>query len=375
MADLDLPDTGPQSEGPHPPRRGSRNRRRRRRGIAAVVAAFLVVLAAIGYGVDRAVADLFAGPADYAGHGHGHVIVRVQPGDTADDIAGTLAHAGVVKSAGAFTRAAVANPKSRSVTPGYYRLHEHMAAAAALRLLLDPGSVAAKRIPVPEGFTAAQILRRTARRTPISPQALRRAAKKPSGLGVPSWDTGGSVEGFLYPATYSFPPHTSATAALSRMVARFGEEAGALDFAGAARKLGYSPYAVLTVASMVQAEGKRAQDFGKIARVFYNRLAKGMPLQSDATLRYVLGLDHGPLTASDLRSHSPYNTRHRTGLPPTPIDSPGEQALKAALRPTPGPWLYFVTVDKAGRTAFASTYAEHQRNVAKAKRNGVGGLG
>jgi UPF0755 protein len=352
---------------------GAGHRRRRLLLVVPVVA--LLVFAAIAYGADRGISDLFGGPPDYTGHGHGHVVVYVHPGDSASDIADTLADAGVVKSAPAFTAVTVDNPKSRSIKPGYYQLHEQMAAAAALRLLLDPDALVQKRVPIPEGFTAAQIVHRTAHRTTIGLTALRAAAKHPQTLGVPDWDTGGKVEGFLYPATYAFPPHTSATKALSEMVSRFGEEADALDFAHGAKKLGYSPYDVLTIASIVQAEGKRAQDLGKIARVLYNRLASKMPLQADATLLYALGPDHGPITASDLHSGSPYNTRHRTGLPPTPIDWPGEVALKAALHPTPGPWLYFVTVDKDGTTAFAKTYAEHQRNVAKAKRNGVTNVG
>ncbi len=333
------------------------------------------MLAAIAYGAERGLSDLFGGPPDYTGDGHGHVIIYVQPGNTAGDIAATLQEAGVVKSEGAFTAAAVDNPKSRSITPGYYRLHEHMAATRALSLLLDPDALVQKRVAVPEGFTASQIVHRTAKRTTISLGALQAAAKHPEQLGVPGWDTGGSVEGFLYPATYAFPPRTSATKALSTMVSRFGEQADALDFASDAKELGYSPYDVLTIASIVQAEGKHAHDFGKIARVFYNRLARGMPLQSDATLYYVLPPDHGPLTARDLRSHSPYNTRNHKGLPPTPIGSPGELALKATLHPTPGPWLYFVVVNSEGKTAFSTTYAEHQRNVARAKRNGVGGVG
>jgi UPF0755 protein len=363
----------PDTYDPGPPRpSGGRHRRRR---ALLVLAVAVLVLAAIAYGAFRGLSGVFAGPPDYTGDGHGHVVVQVQPGDTATDIGQTLHGAGVVASTGAFTKAAAGTTKSRSIRPGYYRLHEHMAAADALNLLLEPSALVEKRVAVPEGFTAAHIVRRTAKRTTIPLDDLKAAARKPKALGVPSWDSGGSVEGFLYPATYSFAPHTTGKQALSAMVSRFGDEAGALDFTAAARKTGRSPYDVLTIASIVQAEGKRSQDFGKIARVFYNRLAKGMPLQSDATLLYALGPGHGPLTASDLRSHSPYNTRNRKGLPPTPIGSPGKPALQAALRPTPGPWLYFVTVNKSGETAFATTYAGHRRNVAKAKRNGVANVG
>jgi UPF0755 protein len=154
-------------------------------------------------------------------------------------------------------------------------------------------------------------------------------------------------------------------------VTRYDQAAADTKLAAGAARLGMSEYDVLTLASMVQAEGRLVTDFPKIAEVFLNRVHDGMRLDSDATLYYVLGHDHGPLTASDLATASPYNTRLNTGLPPTPIDSPGEAAINAVLHAPKGPYLYFVTIDQAGHTAFARTLDQFNALVAQSQANGV----
>ena len=128
---------------------------------------------------------------------------------------------------------------------------------------------------------------------------------------------------------------------------------------------------MITLASMVQAEGRLVADFPKIAEVFLNRIHNNTRLDSDATLYYVLGHDHGPLTVADLQINSPYNTRLNTGLPPTPINSPGQAALEAVLHHATGPYLYFVTIDQAGHTAFATTLKRFNELVAESQANGV----
>jgi UPF0755 protein len=105
-----------------------------------------------------------------------------------------------------------------------------------------------------------------------------------------------------------------------------------------------------------------------VARVIFNRLERGMPLQMDSTINYALGRSTLRTSAKDTRLDSPYNSYQRMGLPPTPIDNPGEEAMRAAINPTPGNWLYFVTV-KPGDTRFTADYAEHLRNVAEFNRN------
>jgi UPF0755 protein len=123
-------------------------------------------------------------------------------------------------------------------------------------------------------------------------------------------------------------------------------------------------YQAVTIASIVQAEAATKEDMGKVARVIFNRLERGMPLQMDSTINYALNRATLKTTLDDTRIDSPYNSYQRMGLPPTPIDNPGEEAVRAAISPTPGDWLYFVTV-KPGDTRFTADYAEHQRNVAE----------
>jgi len=347
---------------------------RRRFAMALVALAVLAIIAGVGFAGVKVVHHLMAKPADYSGAGYGSVVVQVHQGDTLSAIGRTLKAAGVVRSVGAFSDAADANSRARSIGPGFYKLRLHMHASLAVTLLLDPTSLMQSRVTIPEGTRlvgSKGILARIAGSTNISLSSLQAAARDPAALGVPSWGAGHSIEGFLFPATYDFPPGTTASQALSAMVHRFDQEAAAVNLVAGAHRIGRTPYQVLTLASIVEREGRLTADFPKIAEVFYNRLRLGMALQSDATLYYVLPDNNGPLRQSQLHLNSPYNTRINPGLPPTPIASPGSLALQAALHPAHGPYLYFVTIDKAGHAGFATTNAEFQRLVAESRRNGV----
>ena len=150
------------------------------------------------------------------------------------------------------------------------------------------------------------------------------------------------------------------------MVSRWSQSAGDLGLEEKAAALGYTPAEVMTIASLVEAEAKLDPDFGKVARVIYNRLdipndsdTNGL-LQIDASVNYGLQQDLGvALTTDQLQQDTPYNTYTRAGLPPTPIEAPGDKAIEAALNPTPGDWYFYVTVDLAtAETKFAETYDE-----------------
>ena len=134
---------------------------------------------------------------------------------------------------------------------------------------------------------------------------------------------------------------------------------------------GLDAYQVVTVASIVEKEGVIQKNLAKVARVIYNRLARGMPLQMDSTVLYSLGQDGGPVTPADLRIKSPYNTYLNTGLTPTPICFPSPGALDAALHPAPGAWLYFTLVSEDGTEAFSDTYAGQVANEKLANERGV----
>jgi UPF0755 protein len=363
---LGLDFTGTDSEPPQP------HYGRRRLAVLLVVLAVIGVIVAVVVVGARAFDGLFGAADDYSGRGSGNVQVEVHPGDSITAIGQTLEDEKVVASADAFVEAASSSDEASSIGPGFYELRMHMKASLALALLLDPSSLVQARVVVPEGLRQRDILARIdAASDEISAAQLEAAAKDPAALGVPAWGRGEPLEGFLFPATYDFPPGTTAKQALSAMVNRFNQEADQLKLVAGAKRLGYSPYEVLTLASIVEREGRLATDFPKIAEVFYNRLREGMNLGSDATLFYVLPDDHGPLSNSDLQLDSPYNTRLHAGLPPTPIASPGTAALTATLEPEKGPYLYFVTIDKSGRAAFATTLEDFNKLVAESRRNGV----
>ncbi|KJS59799.1 aminodeoxychorismate lyase [Streptomyces rubellomurinus] len=241
-----------------------------------------------------------------------------------------------------------------------------MSAAAALAVLIDPAN--ANGLTIPEGWRGYQIYAAIDKKLNLPEGTTQRTAKEQSAeLGLPEF-AAGSPEGYLFPATYSVTEGTTALDLLKQMVERAGKEFSRDDADIVAQTLGQSLYGLVTVASMVQGEADNTEDMGRVARVIYNRLAKGMPLQLDSTINYALGRSTLNTTVTETKLDSPYNTYLHAGLPPTPISNPGRQAIMAALDPTPGDWLYFVTV-KPGDTRFTDSFEVQQRNVAEFNAN------
>jgi len=295
---------------------------------------------------------------DYVGAGSGSASVVVHDGDATRTIAATLEKAGVVKSAGAFTDAAAKDPRSLSIRPGTYTLHAKMSAASSLAMLLDPANRKVQRVTIREGLWVSEVIRDLSASTgrPLADYKL--ALEDPVMLGLPTAAMG-SAEGYLFPSTYEFDASVTAADQLHTMVANSLDELG---------KLGVTPdkmQRVLTIASIVEAEAKANADRPKVARVIENRLAIQMPLQMDSTVHFI-SQRRGKAGTTDAErlSKSPYNTYLVAGLPPGPIDSPGLSAMKAAVSPTPGPWLYFVAVNpETGETRFAVGPDAHAANV------------
>ncbi|MGY1618405.1 endolytic transglycosylase MltG [Geodermatophilus sp. SYSU D00691] len=335
-----------------------RRRRKRRRPLAVLIA--LVVLAALGAGIffgGQKLLGLFVSE-DYTGTGTGSVDVRVQNGDTLSDIGRTLVAADVIASVGPFVDAAEAEPAAMGITAGVYRMRLQMSGAAALDLLLDPNSRLVSRITLPEGLQAGTVLQRAAEATGIPLADFEAAAADPAALGLPAY-ANGLLEGWLFPATYDVEPGDTAADVLSGMVTRTTQ---LLDELGVPED---QRLTVLTKASLVQAEAATAEDMARVARVIENRLYAGMPLQFDTTVNYATGKTGITTTAEDRANPSPYNTYLHAGLPPGPIDNPGEQAVRAVLAPADGNWLFFVVVNPdTGETRFAATAEEHAANVA-----------
>ncbi len=338
-------------------------------GLMVVGLVILALLAGIGLG-GRALYHAFSGPADYKGTGSGSVVVQVKSGDTAGQIAATLLDKGVVKSLAAFTDAAVKEPRSRTVQPGFYGLRRKMSAASALALLLDPKSRVKGRVTLPEGIGLAKVVDRLVQFTDLKRADIVAALGNPAVLGLPAYAKG-RVEGFLFPSTYDVDAKDGAVAALGQMTERFAQESAGLDLEVGARDLRLSPYELVTIASIAEAESPLDEDRAKVVRVILNRLAKGMPLQIDSTINYIREERTARLSLADIGVDSPYNSYKHKGLPPTPINSPGRKALEAALAPATGDWLYFVLIDKQGHSLFTADYQEFLRAKAKSQREGV----
>jgi UPF0755 protein len=340
---------------------------RRRR--ALVLALVVALLATVLYGGKLAYSSVF-GVADYSGSGAGQVLVQIQPGNSAGEIASTLVSRGVVKSRRAFTNAAKHDSRSRNLQPGFYSLHLRMSGASALALLLDPSSRVRGRVTLPEGIPLSQVVSRLVRYTELKRPDIIDSLQNPAVLGLPAY-AGTHIEGFLFPATYDVEPGTAAVDALQMMTEKFAEVAAGLNLEGRAQALGLTPYQVVTIASLIEDETAIDADRAKVARVVLNRLAQHMPLQLDSTVNYVRTEKKARLSLNDIAVESPYNTYQHLGLPPTPVNSPGEKALEAALSPAAGNWIYFVTIDKAGHSLFTNSYQEFLQAKNKAQRDGV----
>jgi UPF0755 protein len=338
-------------------------------GLTVVLVLLVALVLGVGYGGKQLYTAAF-GVADYRGPGTGSVVVQVRAGDTASDVAATLYGKGVVKSEQAFANAAKDDSRSRRLQPGFYAVRLQMSAAQALALLLDPTSRVRGRVTLPEGITLATAVDRLVKYTELKRADIIAALQNPAVLGLPGYARD-HPEGFLFPATYDVEPGSGAVDALTQMTERFSEEAAGLGLEDGAKAVGLTPYQVVVVASIVEAETPLDADRGKVARVVLNRLAKGMPLQLDSTVNYIREERKARLSLADIGVESPYNTYLNKGLPPTPIDSPGEKALQAALAPATGDWIYFITIDKAGHSLFTSSYQEFLAAKAKAQRDGV----
>jgi len=300
-------------------------------------------------------------PADYAGEGTGSVVVQVTSGDTPTSLAPRLVQLGVVASSRAFVLAAEHSSNPAGLLPGFYGMHKHMQASLAYALLLNPKDLVQVTVTIPEGWRLSQIMSWLGAKSGIPASAYAAALKDPASLGLPSY-AHGKPEGYLFPATYEVLPHETALGVLKGMVQRFDQEAAAVNLPASAKRVGLSQGQVIAMASLVQAEGGRLSDYPKIARVIYNRLSQGIPLELDSTVLY--GLHTYGILASDqqLNSTSPYNTYRHKGLTPGPIDSPGNAAIQAVLHPASGNWVYFVTVNpKTGETLFTSSQTQFEQ--------------
>ncbi|WP_033322946.1 endolytic transglycosylase MltG [Streptomyces yerevanensis] len=240
------------------------------------------------------------------------------------------------------------------------------ATAVAVPLLSTDEAEGPELLVIPEGWRAGQVYKAVDKALAL-PAGTTKKFMGAARLGLPE-DANGNPEGYLFPATYPIDEKSTPASLLSYMVNTANKKfSGGTVTAGAERNA-MSVYQTVTVASMVQAESDTKADMGKVARVIYNRLARGMPLQMDSTINYALNRTTLRTSESETKLSSPYNTYQRMGLPPTPIANPGEAAMRAAVSPEQGDWLYFVMV-KPGDTRFTADYEQHKKNVAEFNRH------
>jgi uncharacterized YceG family protein len=369
---VDDPPMAPPSEPPEPPRRVRSARRppppRRRpraprsahwgRRIFAIVALAAIVLAL--YAINKTFQP-------FHGDGTGAVRVTIPAGSDAGDIGDLLESKGVVDSGTYFMLNATLTGRRGTLRPGDYTLRRGMTNGAAIDALTKgPKAKVVKttNITIPEGPSIKEeapkidktSLKGSYAKAASSPEVLRAIRK----LGAPKGTR--SAEGFLFPATYTLVEGAPVKNLVAKQLGAFKQKFGGVDMAYAKRK-NLSRYDVLIIASLVEREAQLDKERPLIASVIYNRLRDGMPLGIDATIRYSTGRWDRPILQSELDADTPYNTRLRRGLPPTPIGNPGLASLKAAAHPARTDYLFFVA--KPGQTgahAFSSTEAQFLRD-------------
>ncbi|WP_326546929.1 endolytic transglycosylase MltG [Mycolicibacterium sp. ND9-15] len=380
--------------------RAARNRRKRRLAGALAVGLLIVVVIGVVFLGSKMWHSLFSGN-DFTGDGVNDVVIQVHDGDSTTAIGKTLQEHSIVATVGAFVDAAEDNDAISAIQPGFYKMRTEIPAADAVERLADPQNRVGK-LTIAEGrqlddvrdvktnAVTDGILNLISRATCVDLDGERHcvpvgalkevaATATPTALGVPDWAMGPvtamgedhrRLEGLIAPGTWNIDPSAQPEEILANLVSASAAQYanGGLIETAAAMKM--SPYEILTVGSLVQREST-PEDFAKVARVIYNRLAENRTLEFDSTVNYPLDRIEVATTDDDRAQQTDWNTYVRPGLPATPICSPSQPALAAAEQPAPGDWLYFVTIDMHGTTLFTREYQQHLANIELARRNGV----
>ena len=288
---------------------------------------------------------------DYPGPGSGEVVIVIEEGDNGEDVARKLLAADVIKSFDAIYR-----PMLQSdlvIYPGHYKFPMRISGAEALRILIDGENRVTLSVTIPEGYQIAQIVPLLAQELGVSEEDIDREIES-ANADYP----GPTLEGYLFPATYSFDPDVSASEVIQAMLEKTDQVLAEL---GVNRE---DSLELLTLASIIQEEAKLESDFYKVSNVFHNRIDRGMLLQTDPTVKYYYEGSIDSFQQGIADKANPYNTYVFPGLPPGPISSPGELAIDAAKNPAEGDYLFFVTINlKTGETVFSETLREHERAV------------
>lgn len=378
--------------------KGPKGRVRRRQTVWAInvtsILLSIIVVASLGFIWARGGIG-----GDYSGTGNGTTkLIHVADGSSLSDLSDELVEKDVVKTTTAFLQAANENSRSGELQPGYYRLQERMSADSAVAALLDVRNQAGTLdIPTGTRLTDTRIVASSDVRKGIftlisestcitkdecvGTDELMKAAGDTdlTTLGVPSWainevtargNDPRRLEGLIVPGVHHINPEADPVTIISELVktsVKRYEETGLIESAATVE---LTPYQLITAASLIQMESPEG-DFDKVARVILNRLHEPMRLQFDSTVNYDLEEQEIATTDEDRAKVTPWNTYAKDGLPDTPISAPSIEAIKAIEHPADGDWLYFVTVDKDGRTVFTTSFEEHEAAIEESRQNGV----
>ena len=330
--------------------------------IIAVVAVIALIAAFIFFAVP-ALSSMFAGSAEPEVEAGIEVQVNIPEGASGDQIASILSQNNVIPDPKDYYSAVRELKADMQIKPGDYLFTTLQDPVSVVEQLMEGPNVEGVTLTIAEGLTVKQTAARVEEVYGIAADDFLAQAKASTYVADYPFLEGAaddSLEGFLYPKTYSFSGTPTSDEIIRAMLNQYQTEVASLDFESArsavAQRYGVelSDYEMLTLASIIEREALTEDQRYKVSSTFYNRLEQGMALQSDATMMYVTG---GEVTADDLHTESPYNTYLNQGLPPTPICSPSLASIKAALEPADTNYLYFfITFDNE---YFSETYDQH----------------
>ena len=348
------------------------------RTVAIVVVASVLFLGSLGWWT--------VGVLNPSGEPGVAVNFTVNDGDTISSVAARLHSAGIISNATIF-RWYVSTKGTIALTPGYYALKPKDNAGSIVEALSTPPAQTFISVTFPEGMTVAQMAQRLSEKmTFMKPEDFMAAANSPDTASELRPTSQTSLEGLLFPDTYQISGDDTESRVVARLVSMMERVSRQVELTAGAKARGFSPYEILIIASLIEREAKVATDRSKIAQVIYNRLAKKMKLEIDASVKY--GQDPAMSWTDMKATDTPYNTYINKGLPPTPIANPGKASIQAALAPFGSPpasdqactglpagvkceYLYYVLADEAGGHVFATTYEQHLLNVEKSKTAGL----
>ncbi|MDO4631723.1 MAG: endolytic transglycosylase MltG [Corynebacterium sp.] len=370
--------------------------KRRQRSIAVLLASLVLLVGAAGY-IGSHLASTTT--RDYKGDGNGQVeLITVADGQTLSELGPILKERGIIANESVFQTATFNNPAASNFKPGVYKLEHEMSVKSALDALLNPdnkvqpltinGGDTLLDVNVVAGDVRFGIYSKISEVTCsggtencITVEELQKEASSADlqTLGVPSWamepvtrrgNDPKRLEGLIAPGEYIVDPRMSAKDVLKDLITKSAKTFADTNIEARAQAIDLSPYELLTAASLVEREAP-GDAFDKVARVILNRLHKPMKLEFDSTVNYDLPTVEVATTDEDRKRQTPWNTYAKEGLPETPIAAASLKAIAAMENPAEGNWLFFVAVDKTGKTVFTDTYDQHLDAVEQSQRNGV----